>query len=92
MSDSNFDHSQHVYHEGFPLREGDRLSLLHRITRTRPMIVLFLLVLAIFSVIASVYLQLFVFIIGWSGVIGHVKLRRFADWAMSTWICAICVS
>ena len=92
MTDSDIDHSQHVYHEGFPLLEGDRLSVLHRITRTRLIIVLFLVALALFSSIAGVYLQLFVFIIGWLGIVGHIKLRRFADWSMSTWICAICVS
>lgn len=83
----------HVHHDGFPLPRDDNISWIHRLTRTRVGVVLFLLVvLACSSLTACFYPPTFIFILNTGLVVSHVQTRRFADYAVGCWIYALAVS
>ena len=84
--------TQHVYHDGFPLKKDDRVSLFHRLMRTRVGLALFVLYMLIFSmpclslviIVSVVLLQL--------NLVNHIYMRRFFDFGIGTWLFFMAVS
>ena len=84
--------SQHVYHQGFPLKTGDRISIFHRLTRTRVGIVLFLLYVLGFIVFPISFVVVITLTILRLRLMRHVYIRRFYDWGVGRWLLLMAVS
>lgn len=83
--------SQHVFHEGFPLMKDDRISLFHRLTRTRFGIILFVLYIICFVVYPVSFVVVVTFPILRLRLTKHIYIRRFYDWAVGRYLLLMAV-
>lgn len=82
----------HATFEGFPIPPQDRISLCHRLARTRLGVAVFVLLVLGLSIIPSIMVPItFLFVIG-TGLVRHTTMRRLSDRIAGCWIYSVAVS
>ena len=84
--------SDHTSYAGFPIPHHDRISLFHRLTRTRVGVALFVVLVLGFSIVPStIYPITFLFIIS-TGLVKQSMMRKLSDYIPGCWIYSVAVS
>ena len=84
--------TDHTTHNGFPIPPHNRISLLHRLTRTRLGVVVFVTLVVGFSIVPSTVIPItFLFIVS-TGLVRHGVIRKISDHIAGCWIYSVAVS
>ena len=87
MEDSIEQSSHHVYHEGFPIRSDDRISLFHRMMRSRTGIIFFLIFTLSLTVFPGIFIATFFGLLLVTRVIRETRVRKFMlNWCFGAWL------
>ena len=77
---------------GFQIPHHDKISLFHRLTRTRVGVALFVILMLGFSIVPStIYPITFLFIIS-TGLVKQSTMRKLSDYIPGCWIYSVAVS